>query len=136
MPQPISLTELQLDIMRVLWTRGHATVTEVAHGVRARKLAQATVATILTRLEKRGAVTHTIDGRQFVYSALLQEKDVQRSVVSRIKTTLFSGDVPALVNQLLSGRDVSTEDLKQVKELIAAKEKELASHPRTKRKKS
>lgn len=136
MPKPLSLTELQLDIMRVLWTRGHATVAEVTHAVRARKLAQATVATILTRLEKRGAVTHTIEGRQFVYSALLQEEDVRRSVVSRVKATLFSGDVPALVSQLLSGRDVSAEDLKQVKELIAAKEKELASHARAKRTKS
>ena len=125
MPKQLSLTDLQLDIMRVLWTRGEATVAEVAHAVRARKLANATVATILSRLEKRGAISHRSEGRQFVYSARLKEAEVRKSMMTRVKETLFTGDVPALVSQLLMERDINADDLKQVKALIAAKEREL-----------
>jgi len=125
MPKQLALTDLQLDIMRVLWTRGQATVSEAAHAVRARRLAHATIATILSRLEKRGAVSHTVEGRQFVYAARLKEADVRKSVITRVKETLFTGDVPALVSQLLMERDINADDLKQVKALIAAKEKEL-----------
>ncbi|MBA2687717.1 MAG: BlaI/MecI/CopY family transcriptional regulator [Gemmatimonadaceae bacterium] len=125
MPKQLTLTDLQLDIMRVLWTRAEATVAEVAHAIRARKLAHATVATILSRLEKRGAISHRNEGRQFVYSARLKEAEVRRSMMTRVKETLFTGDVPALVSQLLMERDINADDLRQVKALIAAKEREL-----------
>jgi BlaI family penicillinase repressor len=134
MTKPISLTDLQIDIMRVLWTRGEATVAEVAHAVRARRLAHATVATILSRLEKRGAISHRVDGRQFVYSARLKQAEVRKTMIGRVKDSLFTGDVPALVSQLLMERVINADDLKQVKALIAAKERELshqAKKPRT-----
>jgi BlaI family penicillinase repressor len=126
MTKPISLTDLQIDIMRVLWTRGEATVADVAHAVRARRLAHATVATILSRLEKRGAISHRVEGRQFVYSARLKQAEVRKTMISRVKDSLFTGDVPALVSQLLMERDINSDDLKQVKALIAAKERELS----------
>lgn len=125
MPKQLALTDLQLDIMRVLWTRGQATVSEVSHAVRARRLAHATIATILSRLEKRGAVSHTVEGRQFIYTACLKEAEVRKSVITRVKETFFTGDVPALVSQLLMERDINADDLKQVKALIAAREREL-----------
>jgi predicted transcriptional regulator len=46
------LTELHLDIMRVLWERGPATVADVHQALAARGLAQATISTLLRRLEK------------------------------------------------------------------------------------
>ena len=51
----VSLSELQLSLMRVLWQRGEASTAEVAEALRGeRDLAHTTVATLLTRLEKRG----------------------------------------------------------------------------------
>uniref|UniRef100_UPI002FCBE52B BlaI/MecI/CopY family transcriptional regulator n=1 Tax=Brevundimonas sp. TaxID=1871086 RepID=UPI002FCBE52B len=52
----IALSELQLDVMRVLW-RGEASVADVAAAlVTSRGLAHTTIATVLTRLAKRGLV--------------------------------------------------------------------------------
>src|SRR5215212_6400647 len=127
MTKPLSLTELQLDVMRVLWKQSEATVSDVVNALRRRQLAYPTVATILSRLEKAGAVSHRLDGRQFVYAPLIREAEVRKSMMSRVKETLFTGDVPALVSQLLMDRDIDADDLKQVKALIAAKEKELAA---------
>jgi predicted transcriptional regulator len=133
MPKQLTLTDLQLDVMRALWNSGEATVSDVAHAIRARKLAHATVATVLSRLEKRGAITHRNEGRQFVYSALLKEAEVRKSMITRVKESLFPGDVPALVSQLLMERDINADDLRQVKALIAAKERELEKQSKSRK---
>ena len=54
-PRDVALSDLQLDLMRVLWQRGEASTAEVAESLAgSRSLAHTTVATLLTRLEKRG----------------------------------------------------------------------------------
>ncbi|HUQ20387.1 MAG TPA: BlaI/MecI/CopY family transcriptional regulator [Gemmatimonadaceae bacterium] len=126
MPQSHSLTDLQIDVMRALWKLGEATVADVHQELsKHRPLAHPTVATLLARLEKRGATAHRVEGRQFIYRAVIKEDEVKRSMLAQIKDSLFTGDVPALVNQLLSGRDISAADLEEVKALVAAKELEL-----------
>lgn len=53
------LTDLQLALLRVLWTRGEATVQDMVEALRPeRDLAPTTVATLLSRLEKRRVVSH------------------------------------------------------------------------------
>lgn len=123
MGEPQSLTDLQLAILRVLWDRGSASAAEITESLRgARGLAQQTIATILTRLEKRGIVRHDTVHRQYIYSAVLQEPDVRQSLLADLTARVFDGDVAALVSQLLSDREISSGDLKRVKALIAAHE--------------
>ena len=115
-----SLTDLQLAIMRVLWDRAEATVVEVQTRLRPeRDLAQTTIATLLSRLEKRGVVQHRLDGRQFVYRPLVTEQDVRRSMVSELTTLLFDGSPEALMSHLLRSRDMAPGDLDRVKRMIA-----------------
>jgi BlaI family transcriptional regulator, penicillinase repressor len=121
----LALTDLQIELMRVLWARGEATVVQVHRDLSAaRELAQPTVATLLSRLEKKGAIAHRTEGRQFVYRALVSEADVRRTMVGQIADVLFGGDVPELIHQLLSERAVSADDLAEVRRLLAEKERE------------
>lgn len=121
-----SLTELQLEIMRVLWDRGEATVLEVREALgSSRDLAQTTVATLMSRLEKKGVLERRKEGREYVYSAAVDESRVRRSVVSEFSERarrLFEGDVAELVNHLLAENDVEADDLARVRALIEAKE--------------
>ena len=113
------LTELQLTILRHLWDHGEGTVAEIWEALHAeRGLAQTTLATILTRLERRGVVRHRARARQFVYRALVSEEEVQHSMVSELTSHLFEGDVPALVNHLLTAQDVSPGDLARIREML------------------
>jgi len=111
--------------MRVVWERGEATVSEV-HGVLhdERGLATTTVATLLTRLEKRGVLGHRRDGRQFVYQALVSEDAVRRSMVAELADRVFEGNVTELVSHLLDETDLSERDLERVKQLLEAKSRE------------
>ena len=121
------LTELQLEIMAVLWARGEATVADVRDALD-RDLAQTTVSTLLSRLEKRGLVMHRTEGRQYVYRAVVEEARVRRSIVSdltEMADRLFAGDVAELVTQLLSESDVNADDLARVRSMIERREAEL-----------
>ena len=98
---PTSLTDLQLAIMRILWERSEATVLEVQERLRPdRDLAQTTIATLLTRLEKRGVIAHRLERRQFIYRPLVSEQGVRGSLVSELTTLLFDGRPSALMCQL------------------------------------
>ena len=119
MTDSTQLTELQLALLRVLWTRGEATVAEVVEALRPeRELAPTTVATLLSRLEKRRVVSHTSRARQYVYRARVSEKAVQASMVNGLTDALFGGDVTALMSHLLDARSVSPGDLNRVRDLI------------------
>lgn len=124
MAETVSLTDLQLAIVRILWERGECTVLEVQEALAPeRNLAQTTVATILTRLEKRNIVRHQANGRLFVYTALVTESQVRRSMVSELTDLLFGGSPAALISHLLAEKDITTRDLDEVKRLIAEAER-------------
>ncbi len=120
------LTDLQVDLLEVLWGRGEATVAEVQEALLGnRGLATSTVATLLSRLEKRGVVIHRADGRQYVYRAQVSREQVRDSMVSALTYRMFSGDVAELVSHLLTEAETSPGDLARVKQLIARKTEEL-----------
>lgn len=119
MPEPHELTELQITILRHLWERGEATVAEVWEELhRERGLAQTTVATLLSRLERRGVVARRVEQRQYLYRALVSEEEVRQSKLSELTERLFAGDVTALVNHLLSSQEVAPGDLARLRAMI------------------
>ena len=114
-----SLGEVQLAILRVLWAKGEATVARVHEALSARRsVAPTTVATLLTRMEKKGLAAHRAEGRQFVYRAVVLERDVRRSLVAELTDRLFQGDPLALVNHLLTEGDVDPSEVARLKETI------------------
>ena len=118
----IALSELQLDVMRVLW-RGEASVADVAAALAdSRGLAHTTVATVLTRLARRGVVEARREGRQLFYRATVSEPQVRRSMVGDLIQSLFKGDPRALLAHLVSEKDVAPGDLAKVQALLAADE--------------
>jgi BlaI family penicillinase repressor len=118
------LGDLQLAIMRILWNRDEATVAEVHEALEPeRGLALTTIATMLTKMEKKGVVDHRAEGRRFIFRPLVSEDQVRRSMVSGLTSQLFRGDVTALVHHLLD-HDIDARELAQLRELIASRGRE------------
>ncbi len=131
-PRSPRLTAPQLEILRVLWERSEATVVEIQQALRAeRPLAATTIATLLSRLEKRGLVAYRTEGRQYVYRAVLLEQDARQNALIEVTQGLFAGDVPTMVSQLLSSHELRPGDLARVKALIETKEQELKKRKRS-----
>ncbi len=132
MAEPLELTELQIALLRILWSRGEASVADVwAEMHRDRGLAQTTVATLLSRLERRGVVARRAEARQYLYRALVSETEVRQSLVGDLTERMFAGDVTALVNHLLTAHEIAPGDLARLRGMIDAADAEPLTEPQT-----
>lgn len=122
----VVLSALQIDVIRVLWSRGEVSVTEVAAQIgEQRGLKHTTVATLLSRLEKRGVVAQRREARQLIYRATIKESQVRRSMVADMIANLFGGDSRELVAHLLRESEIEPGDLERVRKRL---QKEGISH--------
>ena len=118
----IALSELQIAVVRVLWRNGETSVTDIAKVLGdERGLKHTTVATLLTRLEKRGVVEQRREGRQLIYRALVGEPQVRRSMVADLVGSLFGGDSRELVAHLVRESDLAPGDLENLRKRLARK---------------
>lgn len=124
------LTDLQLDLVRVLWRRGEATVAEVRDEIPERDLATTTVATLLARLERQGVVARRREDRQYVYRPRVSESEVRRSMVAGLVGALFEGDPAALVSHLVSESEIRETDLEKLRAMLDREIEGEASHGR------
>jgi BlaI family transcriptional regulator, penicillinase repressor len=129
MAEDIVLSDLQLELVRVLWRSGELSVAEVTEALADRDLAHTTVATLLTRLEKRGVVAARRNGRMLVYTACVSEAQVRRSMVSSLIAQVFRGDPKALLAHLVSEREVAQGDLEQVRALLQRDDEDGSASP-------
>ena len=111
------LHRLDLEIMKVIWELGQATVSEVLDTIN-RKLAYTTVATTMKHLEQKGFLTYTVDGRTFVYQPLIQEAEVSQSMLSDLLERFFDNSVERLVNTLLQTEHIDSVELDLLQQLI------------------
>lgn len=125
MPDP-QLSDLQLAILRILWDRGEASAAQVHAELCTgdRDLAPTTVATMLSRLEKRGLLRHRTRGRQYIYRAAVAELEVRRSMLRRVTDFFFAGETSALLSHLVDTDAIDGEALADVRRLIESKERE------------
>ena len=117
------LGELQLAIMRVLWREGEATVAAVHDALKDQgDRALTTIATMLKKMEAKGVVTHRTEGRQFVYRPTVTEDAVKRTMVRDLTSSLFAGDVAALVTHLIDEERIDADELAELRAKIAERE--------------
>jgi predicted transcriptional regulator len=83
-----------------------------------RSLAYTTVATLLSRLEKRGVVRSRKDGRERVFEPLVSEAEVKQHMVSDLVAKLFRGDPRALVSHLVKDSEFDAADLETVRRML------------------
>ncbi|MHB8521098.1 MAG: BlaI/MecI/CopY family transcriptional regulator [Limisphaerales bacterium] len=114
------LGDLQLQILQALWERREATVAGVLAALgRDAGLAYTTIATMLRRMEARGLVAHRAEGRTFVYRAAVAAETVTRGMADHLLDRLFEGNLADMVSHLLTTREVSLDELRQLERLIA-----------------
>jgi predicted transcriptional regulator len=117
--ESVGLTGLQLSVLDVLWERGEATTQDVwTRLTEERPLALTTVATIMSRLERKRILTHRRDGRQYVYRATVTRSEVRRSKVRELTENLFGGDSAELLHHLVRGEGVDAEELRRIREML------------------
>ena len=111
------LHPLELEVMKVVWKLTRATVNDVLDHID-RKLAYTTIATTMKSLEKKGFLSHQVDGRTFVYEPLVQETEIKHSMLNDLLERLFDNSAEKLVNTLLEVRQTSSDEYNRLQALI------------------
>jgi BlaI family transcriptional regulator, penicillinase repressor len=94
------ITELQQAIVDFVWTAGPVTSEQVREGLApAHSLKDSTIRTLLRRLEERGYLTHTVEGKVFLYEAAVQPRSLAARTVKQIIERFWSGSA----EQFLAG---------------------------------
>ncbi len=115
-------TELELEILKVLWRVGPATVRQVRDELAAvRDLAYTSVMTVMTIMAGKGYVKRQKDGRSFVYQATYHEQKASKSMLQDIVDRLFGGSTTAVMQHLLETSELDDDELKQIRQLINRK---------------
>src|SRR5215510_4697666 len=79
---PPRLGKVQYQIMQVLWRHGRATARRITEELsQDQPIAHSTVQTLLRKMEAKGAVTHEIEDRTFVFVPLYQQNEVKENVL-------------------------------------------------------
>jgi len=114
----ISFTDRELDVMSVLWDIGPATVAEVRKRI-PDQLAYTTVLTMLRTLEHKGYLSHTEEGRAHRYKPLVKREAAGRTALRRLVDKVFDGSPELLLTQLVSDKNLSDEELRRLRKLLA-----------------
>lgn len=116
---PTTLTQAELQLMQLLWSKRSATVNEVLDALPPdRPLAYTTVSTTLRILERKGFVRVAMRRRPHVYEPTLTRDEYQRRHVDTVVEDVFAGNAAQLVRQLVDTEQIADEELGEILALI------------------
>ena len=117
-----SLSELEHQVMRAVWTSGPCTVDAVHQLVsRQRDLKEVTIRTVLRRLEQKGYLQHEIEGRAYIYRAVEAPRSLAARAVRHILDRFCGGSVDELVSGLVEANVLSETELDALEAGIKAR---------------
>lgn len=115
-------TEAELEILRVLWAKGSATVRDVHEVLNAeRAMGYTTVLKTLQIMTEKGLVQRVEAGKAHIYTAAMREEDMQGQLLKELSEKLFSGSTALLAMHALSLQPASEDELQQIRALIERK---------------
>lgn len=118
--QPVSHAET--EVLRLVWKLKKATVQDVCDSLpTTRKIAYATVQTLLRRLEKKGYLKHSRRGKAYVFFPAVKKEKVIKKSISEFLERLFSGDPVPLMQYLAEHGEIDADNIKRLKRIIENK---------------
>lgn len=114
-----ALSRNEIEVARVLWELGSASVRQVHAALPdERKIDFTTVQTYLRRLETKGYAKAKLDGRVRIYSPRVKPRTVIRETVDDLIDRLFAGETMPLMKHLIEERGIGEEDLAALRKLL------------------
>lgn len=110
-----ALAKSELEIARIVWQRGRATVRQVCDALPlGRELDFWTVQTYLRRLAAKGYLNARREGRTNIYTPRVRPGKVVGEVVDDLLRRLFDGRAWPLVQHLLEDHDLTDDEIEQL----------------------
>ena len=115
-------TELELEILKVLWRDGRVPVRPVREALsEGRDLAYTSVMTMMNIMVEKGYLRRTKQGNGFVYEPTITQESTLKRMLRDTVNRLFDGSVSAAMVHLLDGSDLNEDELKEVQKIVRRK---------------
>ncbi len=127
MPKPVNKrpTDAELEILRVLWTRGSSTVREVFRELATRReIGYTTVLKLMQIMTDKGLVRRDETVRPQMYQVVRSQRHTQRQLLRHLLDRAFSGSPGNLVLQALSTKKTTPQERRRIRELLDELERE------------
>lgn len=112
------LGELEHEVMQLVWSHGPITAESVRERLK-KPLKESTVRTVLRRLEDKGYVTHTVEGRTFHFEAAEKRSAVAARAVQRIVNWFCNGSLEEVLVGMVDNAELDPRQLQALSDKIA-----------------
>ncbi|MHC4293963.1 MAG: BlaI/MecI/CopY family transcriptional regulator [Planctomycetota bacterium] len=113
-------TDLELEILKIIWREGPSNVREVRGALRGfRKLAYTSVMTIMTIMTKKGYLSRKKKGMCYVYRPRVSREGTIRKMLRDLMDRAFDGSASCLMANLLESKKLSKAEIRELRSLLA-----------------
>ena len=118
-PQDRLLTDVELELMHIIWSLNKATVKEVvSHLPKQRNLSYTTVSTVMKVLEQKKILVCQKESFAHVFLPLVSKSDYENNCVEHMVSNVFDGQPLALLQRLLSVKQLREEEIQSIEEAL------------------
>lgn len=118
MSKDVRLSEQQFQVVQAVSKLGGASARQVQRELKHLNLAHTTIATVLSRLEKKGLLASEVEGRERVFRNLVDENSIRQTMVESLISTVFKGDSKALMAHLVHEGEIDSKELDELRKLV------------------
>jgi BlaI family penicillinase repressor len=116
---PQKPTASELEILRVLWSRGPSTVREVHDALSEKKtMGYTSVLKFLQIMTAKGTVRRNESQRAHVYEACLPAEQTKRQIAGDMLQRVFEGSASQLMMHAMAGRKASREEIEELRRML------------------
>ncbi|MBB1063334.1 CopY/TcrY family copper transport repressor [Limosilactobacillus fastidiosus] len=122
MEEKTEITPAEWQVMRIIWTLGESTSTQVISLLQQKvDWKPATIKTLLRRLVEKGSLKTTRQGRGFIYTPLIKEQITMNEAADQLFSSICEMHVGATLKHVIEGVNLSQNDIDQLQTLLAKK---------------
>lgn len=116
------ISEAEFEVMEVIWEKEPVSTNEIVNAViENHNWNMRTIHTLISRLDKKGAISHKKDGRTYIYSSIVEKKDYVKSKSKSFIEKFYDGAANKMVLNFIENNMLSQEDIQELKNILNKK---------------
>ena len=112
-------SDLEMQILSVLWENGDMTVREVLEAMPdGKKRAYTSILSVMQVMEKKGLLKHSTRGTAHVYKPAVNKKKIIQPFMKKVLNEVFGGKPSAMMQALFTETPINDEEMAQIQEIL------------------
>ena len=116
------ISEAEFEVMKVIWDKAPISTNDIVKALSDSSWNVRTIQTLISRLEKKQVISHTKEGRVFVYTPLVANEDYVRLESRSFINKFYNGAANKMVMNFIENDMLTDNDIAELKELLNKKE--------------